>query len=225
MRNLCIIPARGGSKRIPKKNIKTFMGKPILAYPIEAALRSGLFREVMVSTDDDEICSTAIQYGARVPFIRSAENSDDYTPLSLVINEVIESYCKIEMSFDNVCCILPTAVLLNVGLLKKGYDMLCSGCYDSVRTIQKFSYPIQRAYKMDGNNLKYFYPEYEKVRSQDLEPAYHDAGVYYWIRTNAIKHNLIWGGVIISELEAQDIDNLDDWVVAEFKYKILNPEN
>ena len=221
MKNLAIIPARGKSKRIPRKNIKNFLGRPIIAYSIETALGSNLFDEAMVSTDDEEIAQVGKRYGAKVPFMRSAKNSNDSATLSQVIEEVVNEYQKRGVVFENICCILPTAPSLTAKLLRKGYEMLLDEKLDSVRPIQRFSYPTQRAYKLKGKLVEYFHPEYEKVKSQDLEPSYHDAGMFYWIKTNSLKNNLRRGGIEISALEAHDIDSLDDWKMAELKYKAL----
>lgn len=225
MRNLAIIPARGGSKRIPHKNIKDFLGKPIIAYSIEIALKSGLFDEVMVSTDDNEIAEIAKKYGANVPFLRTKKTSDDYATLSQVIDEVIYEYSKKEMNFLYVCCILPTAPFLTVDLLLRGYQDLIDRKLDSVRPIQRFSYPIQRAYKLVDNLVQYFYPEYEKTRSQDLETAFHDSGIYYWIKVESLKSNVLRGGIEISEIESHDIDSIQDWKIAEIKYEIISKFN
>ncbi|MGN6351937.1 MAG: pseudaminic acid cytidylyltransferase [Parafilimonas sp.] len=222
MSNIAIIPARGGSKRIPKKNIKDFLGKPVIAYSIEAALLSGLFEEVMVSTDDEEIAAVAKQYGATAPFMRSQKNADDFATLNDVIEEVLGSYNNEGKKFDNGCCILSTAPFVTAEKLKEAYNLLLQKKFDSVRPIVKFSYPIQRAFKLSPNNsVQMFYPEYLKTRSQDLEPAYHDAGQFYWFRTDKMLTGTNKGGVIISETEAQDIDTIEDWKLAELKTSII----
>ncbi|MEA2042576.1 MAG: pseudaminic acid cytidylyltransferase, partial [Bacteroidota bacterium] len=176
MKNLAIIPARGGSKRIPGKNIKNFLGKPIIAYSVEAALKSELFCEVIVSTDDNEIAEVSKKYGATVPFMRSDENADDHATLSDVIDEVTESYTQRGDKFDYACCILPTSPLLTVQNLEKGFNLLASQKLDSVKPVAAFSYPIQRALKMENGLVEMFQPEHKRTRSQDLEQAYHDAG-------------------------------------------------
>jgi pseudaminic acid cytidylyltransferase len=218
MKNLCIIPARGGSKRIPKKNIKKFLGKPIITYSIEAAVKSELFDEIMVSSDDKEIVEVALRFGANVPFLRSKKNSDDYATIAQVIKEVFENYQNNNIKFDNICCILPTAPLITKGLILKGYKELHNNDFDSVRVIQAYPYPILRAYKMTHGYLSYLCPEYSKSRSQDMESYYHDAGVYYWIKTKSLSNNLKLGGVLVSEMDAHDIDTNEDWEIAEFKY-------
>ena len=221
-KNLAIIPARGGSKRIPKKNIKEFLGKPIIAYSIETALNSNLFDEVMVSTDSEEIAKIAKQYGANVPFLRSKETANDYAPLNEVIVEVKNKYKKTGKEFDFVCMILPTSPLISIENLKKAFDLLKNSNFDSVRPIVRFSFPIQRAFRLtDKNEVLPTNPNDFKKRSQDLEPAFHDAGQFYWIKgekdlsTNKAAFE-------IPEIEAQDIDNEIDWKLAELKYKMLN---
>lgn len=222
MRNLCIIPARGGSKRIPRKNIRNFLGKPIIAYSIEAAIKSELFDEVMVSTDDPEITEVAEKYGAKVPFFRSSENANDFATLADVIDEVKEHYLKLKKKFDNICCILPTAPLVTVENIQKAYDMLNSKNVDSVRPVVRFSYPIQRAVKLDGSGkVSMFNPEHKNTRSQDLEPAFHDAGQFYWMKYDAGLRGANKYGFEISETSVQDIDTEDDWKMAEMKYESL----
>lgn len=219
MKNLAIIPARGGSKRIPRKNIKDFLGKPIIAYSIEAALKSGLFEEVMVSTDDEEIAEIAIQYGAKVPFIRSNDTANDTATLSDVIEEVKKMYLKNDIYFDNICCILPTAPLLKIKTLKKGLDILIETGADSVGPLIRFSYPIQRAVKLiDGKSIM-AYPEYRKTRTQDLESMYHDAAQFYWLKFETAMIGDKKYGFEIPSFEAQDIDNMEDWDLAVYKYK------
>jgi N-acylneuraminate cytidylyltransferase len=219
MPNLCIIPARGGSKRIPRKNIKDFLGKPIIAYSIEVALKSGLFDEVMVSTDDEEIAEIALQYGAKVPFIRSKENADDFATLSDVIEEVKTHYSDSFIYFDRICCILATVPFVTADLLTETLQKMVEEQLDSVRPIIKFSYPPQRAVKLADNKICFVYPEFSKTRSQDLEPIYHDSGMFYWMDYTKGLTGLNKGAIIISEKFAQDIDSVEDWEIAEFKYK------
>ena len=221
MLNLAIIPARGGSKRIPRKNIKDFLGKPIIAYSIQAALKSELFDEVMVSTDDEEIAEIAKKHGAKVPFMRSDKTADDHATLADVLDEVKNEYLKQNKTFDNICCILPTAPLITLENFKKGYDLLLMKNADSVRPIVRFSYPIQRAVKAQDGKLSMFYPEYLKTRSQDLEPAFHDAGQFYWMRFEAGLGDDNKIGFEIPETMAQDIDTTADWKIAELKFKYL----
>jgi pseudaminic acid cytidylyltransferase len=225
MKKLAIIPARGGSKRIPRKNIKDFLGKPIITYSIQTALASNLFDEVMVSTDDEEIAKIAKELGAKVPFLRSKENSDDFATTADVIFEVIEQYEKIGRSFESVCCIYPTAPLITKESLRKGYELLKENNYDSVIPIVKFGFPIQRAVYVNTRKKVHFcQPEHINSRSQDLQSAYHDAGQFCWIKVEAFKsHTQLWtsntGAIILSETEVQDIDNLSDWIIAENKYQ------
>jgi pseudaminic acid cytidylyltransferase len=223
MQSIAIIPARGGSKRIPQKNIRNFLGKPIIAYSIDCALKSGLFSEVMVSTDDEGIASIAKTYGAKIPFYRSQENSNDFATLSDVISEVVECYKEIGKQFDYGCCILPTAPFITIEKLKEALLMLMNQGFDSVRPIVKFSYPLQRAFRLlSDNSVQMFYPEYAQSRSQDLEPAYHDAGQFYWFKTDKMLKGTNKGGMVVNEIEVQDIDTIDDWEIAEIKMKILN---
>src|SRR5690554_5074439 len=161
MKNLAIIPARGGSKRIPRKNIKDFLGKPIIAYSIETALQSGLFDEIMVSTDDEEIASIAIELGASVPFLRSVEQSNDHATLADVIDEVKNRYLSLGRNFDYICCILPTAPFITIELLKKSYMSISTNDkINSIRPVIRFSYPIQRAVKLDEGKISMFYPQH-----------------------------------------------------------------
>lgn len=221
MGNLCIIPARGGSKRIEKKNIKSFLGKPIISYSIKAATDSKLFEEVMVSTDSKEIANLSMQYGAKVPFYRSELASNDFSTISDVVEEVVKSYKEIGKSFNYICCLFPTAPFAFSEMLKKGYDFLRITNADSVRPIVKFGYPIQRSLKLDSTGqITFFFNEFSKSRSQDLQNAYHDAGMFYWMNQNLLVGQKRFA-FEISELECQDIDNVIDWEIAELKYKRL----
>lgn len=224
-KNIAIITARGGSKRIPRKNIKEFCGKPIIAYSIEAALNSKLFTEVMVSTDDEEIAFIAKKHGANVPFYRSAKNSDDYATTADVIMEVIREYEKSGQYFDNICCIYPTAPFVTQEKLIRAYRELNSDT-DAVIPVTSFSYPPQRCFILKSGRIKYKWPEFEKTRSQDLETFYHDAGQFYFMRTEIFKacKTLVTERIIpliIPNMEVQDIDNLDDWKIAELKYQYM----
>jgi len=223
-KNLCIIPARGGSKRIPRKNIKDFLGKPIIAYSIEAALKSNLFDEVMVSTEDEEIAKIAKQYGAKVPFFRSGNNANDFATLADVIDEVKVEYKKQNKSFLKVCCILPTAPLLTIDLLKEGLKRLDENpSLCSIKPILRFSYPIQRAITLNEktNEVKMLNPQHKNTRSQDIEICFHDAGQFYWMKYDEGLRTEPKGGFEISETYAQDIDTLEDWKLAEFKFKFF----
>jgi pseudaminic acid cytidylyltransferase len=222
MRNLAIIPARGGSKRIPKKNIRDFLGKPIIAYSIEAARNCGLFQEVMVSTESEEIASVAKQLGASIPFLRSKKTADDIAPLNEVYLEVVSKYKDTGVSFDTYCLILPTAPLLTADLLYKAYEMLQNTDFDSIRPVVPFEYPIQRAFMMNNSKLDFLFPDYTTTRSQDLEKAYHDAGMFYFIKGGKPMGGNGRGGFEIDPVYAQDIDSEEDWRMAELKYKFIN---
>ncbi|MCX7955045.1 MAG: pseudaminic acid cytidylyltransferase [Bacteroidales bacterium] len=229
MKNLAIIPARGGSKRIPRKNIKPFLGKPIIAYSIETAKQTCLFQEIMVSTDDYEIAEIAQNYGASVPFMRSNETSTDTAHIAQIVEEVLNKYSNLNMHFDNICCIFATAPLMKANKIIEAYNLLLNNNYDSVFPVVPFSYPIQRALRIRDGKAQMFYPEYIFTRSQDLEIAYHDAGQFYWMKTNEfLKQKRFFsnnaGVIILSQLEAQDIDNEDDWKIAELKYKMINAQ-
>jgi pseudaminic acid cytidylyltransferase len=226
MANLCIIPARGGSKRIPRKNIKLFLGKPIIAFSIEAAIKSGLFDEVMVSTEDAEIAEIAIKCGAKVPFLRNLATSCDYATTFDVINEVIREYELLGKVFDFTCCIYACAPFVSQDKLTDSFELLQNKKFDSVFPIMSFGFPIQRALQQKENKVNFFYPEFSMSRSQDLEKSYHDAGQFYWINTKVCleKKQILTdnsGSIIISELEGQDIDNEVDWKLAELKYELL----
>lgn len=223
MKNLAIIPARGGSKRIPRKNVKPFLGKPMLAYSIEAALATGLFDEVMVSTDDEEIAEVARQYGAMVPFMRSAETANDFATLNDVLREVLNKYEEQGKVFDNMCCILATTPMLQPKDISNGFITLINSEFSTIVPIVEFSYPILRSFKMnDDNAIDYNWPEYAKSRSQDLPKAYHDSGTFYWHKINMwLTGKLTRGGVVVCEETVQDIDTEQDWRMAEMKYKLL----
>lgn len=230
MKKIAIITARGGSKRIPQKNIREFCGKPILAYSIEAALQSGLFEEVMISTDDEKIAEIGRNYGAKVPFYRSEKTANDYATTSEVLLEVLEEYEKRGEHFDVCCCIYPTAPFVTAGKLKKAMDMLLSSDADTLIPVVSFSYPPQRGMIVREGRLVFEYPQYIDTRSQDLTPHYHDVGQFYCFRVEAYKRNrrLMLGNIlpmIVSELEVQDIDNLTDWEIAEMKYRLMKEES
>lgn len=222
MRKLCIIPARGGSKRIPRKNIKDFFGKPIIAYSIETAIKSNLFDEIMVSTDDVEIERIAIKYGAKVPFKRSSEKANDSAILADVIIEVIEQYKKIEKEFDEVCCLLPTAVLTKAEHLQLAIDKLHKMSVTAIISIIKYGTPVERALAVMDDLIK-INPQYMNVRSQDLQPHYFDAGQFYWLKTKEfLEERKIFmdkaSYIELAEYEAQDVDTLEDWKMLEIKY-------
>lgn len=222
MKRIAIITARGGSKRIPRKNIKEFCGKPILCYSIEAALSSNVFDEVMVSTDDEEIAEVAKKAGANVPFLRSAETSNDFATTRDVLLEVVQKYQEIGQEYDEMCCIYPTAPFVTAEKLKKGIEVLEKNGADEVCPVVRFSFPPQRCYVMKEGFLHFKYPEYQNARSQDLEPYYHDCGQFYMYQVDSFLHNKQeeWKlfPMVMPEMEVQDIDNEEDWKIAEIKY-------
>ncbi len=226
--NIAIITARGGSKRIPKKNIKDFLGKPMIGYSIKVAIESKLFNEVIVSTDDEEIAGIAKQFGATVPFMRSAKNADDFATTADVLLEVINDLEKSNQRYSNACCIYPTSPLLQIESLQKGYEVLTNENYTSVFPIVKFGYPIQRCLQVDDTNkVSMKWEENLNKRSQDLQPLYHDAGMFYWLNIESFKKEQKLftsnsGAIVLDETQVQDIDNLTDWKMAELKYKMLN---
>ena len=229
MKNIAIITARGGSKRIPRKNIKEFCGKPILAYSIEAALNAGVFDTVMVSTDDEEIAGIARQYGAEVPFFRSENTSNDYATTNDVLLEVLTEYEKRGTSYELACCIYPTAPFVTSDKLKGAVAQLVQSDADTLIPVVAFSYPPQRAMIVKEGRLIFEYPQYLDSRSQDLEPHYHDVGQFYVFRTQAFRKNkkLMVGNIlplVVSELEVQDIDNQTDWEIAEMKYRLMKDQ-
>jgi pseudaminic acid cytidylyltransferase len=226
VKSLAVIPARGGSKRIRGKNIRVFAGKPIIAYSIASALESGVFDEVMVSTDVEEVSNISIEWGAKVPFLRSQENAGDMSTLTDVVLEVVHRYASEGITFDAVCCILPTAPFIQPGDLVRGFEMLGTGSWDSVIPVVRFGYPIQRALRFVDQKVEMFHPEHMFTRSQDLEPAFHDAGQFYWLRADVFcQERTIFlpmtGGIEVPESRVQDIDNEEDWRLAEIKFASL----
>jgi N-acylneuraminate cytidylyltransferase len=229
MNTLCIIPARGGSKRIPRKNIRNFLGKPIIAYSIEAAVKSGIFSEVMISTDDAEIAGIAKEYGAQVPFFRSPKNSSDMAFTVPVLLEVLDEYQKLGKNFAAVACVYPCAPFVSLDLLKQASEVLQSGA-DSVAPLIRYSAPPQRRLVVRDGIATMLHPENYNRRSQDFEAEYQDAGQFYFLRTEALRKDpMLYCGVckpvIISESDAQDIDNEEDWRMAEFKYQALHTKH
>lgn len=218
--NLCIITARGGSKRIPRKNIKDFMGKPMIYYAINAAIKSEIFDEIMVSTDDEEIATIAKNLGAKVPFMRSKENSNDFATTSDVLNEVLLTYKNLGFEIKNYACIYPCVPFLNGEILKTAYkEFINSKCLE-LTSVVRFSFPIQRAFRLENGFLEYTEPSNASKRSQDLEPTFHDAGMFYFYKNEGQTNNKNLP-FEIDEMLAQDIDTLKDWEIAELKYKIL----
>lgn len=224
---IAIITARGGSKRIPRKNIKEFCGKPIIEYPINAALQSGIFDEVMVSTDDEEIARISKSAGANVPFLRSEKTSNDFASTRDVLMEVLMEYEKRGKKFDYMVCLYPTNPFITAQRIREAINILEKEQCEEVVPVVQFSFPPQRAYVLDKENgLKYKWEKYKNTRSQDLEPFYQDAGQFYCynIAEYLADSGNIEGKVcpiILSEREVQDIDNEDDWEMAQLKYERL----
>ncbi|MFK5936799.1 MAG: pseudaminic acid cytidylyltransferase [Sulfurimonas sp.] len=223
---VAIIPARGGSKRIPKKNIKDFFGKPLIAYSIEVALASNLFEKVIVTTDDEIIAKIAKQYGAEVPFIRPAELSDDFTGTADVINHTID-YLKAQgENYEYICTIYATAPLLQKEYLIEGYEKLKQSDAINAFSATSMPFPIQRTFKLNNNGrCEMFTPEHYMTRSQDLKEAYQDAGQFYWTRLNKKSDEIMFGNdsipIVLPRHLVQDIDTLEDWERAEYMYEIL----
>lgn len=226
MNSVAIITARGGSKRIPRKNIRDFCGRPIIAYSIEAALASNLFDEVMVSTDDEEIATVARKWGASVPFMRSKGASNDRATTADVISEVIEEYRHRGRNFDIFCCIYPTAPFLDKGELCAAWRMMEEGAA-SVLPVTSFDFPPQRGLNVlpDGT-VQYAYPEFSETRSQDLISMVHDCGRFYMAKTDSYlaAGTMLMDGckpLFIDPVAVQDIDTPEDWMLAEAKYRFL----
>jgi len=218
--NIAIIPARGGSKRIPRKNIKDFCGQPMIAYAIEAAKASKLFDHIIVSTDDEEIAEVAKQWGAEVPFMRPAELSNDYTATVPVIAHGVQVCRELGWNPDNVCCIYPGVPFLQVEDLKGALTLLLKSDCDYSFPITEFPSAIQRALRrLDSGQMQPFYPQYELTRTQDLEPAFHDAGQFYWGKADAWLHNpkvhSSGVGYVVPNWRVVDIDTPEDWKRAE----------
>ncbi len=227
---IAIIPARGGSKRIPNKNIKLFHGKPIIAYAIENTLNSGLFDEVFVSTDDLKIAEIAQNLGATVPVFRSSENADDFATTSDVLIEVLEYYNGLGLKLQTACCIYPTTPLLTPIDLIAANDIFYKEKYDVLLSCVAFDSPIQRAFELNtASEVILREPQFINMRSQDLPKTYHDAGAFYFFDVNTFLQNRsLWLGRIgahpLPDSKVQDIDTLEDWKLAEIKFQLLNNE-
>ena len=228
MQNSCvaIIPARGGSKRIPRKNIKLFHGKPLIAYSIEVAIKSKLFSKVIVSTDDEEIAKIARIYGADVPFLRPKELSDDFTGTGAVVNHTLEYLKSVGENYDFVCTIYATAPFLDEKYLIEGFEKLKNSSAKNAFSCTSMPFPIQRTFKITTEQrCEMFWPENFMTRSQDLEEAYQDAGQFYWTNLNINSNEIIFGKdsipIILPRHLVCDIDTLEDWTRAEFMYKSL----
>lgn len=226
--NIAIIPARGGSKRIPRKNIKEFHGKPLIAYSIEAAIESKCFDRIIVSTDDNEIAEVARRYGAEVPFIRPAEIANDYATTMDVIEHALSWLIQNGESIKYVCCIYATAPFISSMAIRTGFDVIVKDNFNYAFSATSYPFPIQRAVKIDNDGtIHMFMPEHMNTRSQDLEEAFHDAGQFYWGRSVAFLDKLpVFSStsfaVILPRETVQDIDTLEDWSNAELMYKVLN---
>jgi pseudaminic acid cytidylyltransferase len=224
---LCIIPARGGSKRIPRKNINDFLGKPMIAYSIEAALESGCFDRVIVSTDDIEIAQIAAKFGAEVPFMRPKELANDQADTLSVIKHAIEWVELQENEVKEVCCLYATAPFVQGDSIKLAYEQLKETNADYCFTVTSFSFPIQRAFKVTKQKrIEMFYPSHLNTRSQDLEEAYHDAGQFYWGKADAFKQlkplfSEYASPFVLPRYLVQDIDTSEDWLRAEMMYRVL----
>jgi N-acylneuraminate cytidylyltransferase len=227
---VAIITARGGSKRIPRKNIKSFNGIPIIKYSIDAALDAGIFDEVMVSTDDQEIADLAVNFGAKVPFLRTLENSNDFATTADVIKEVVLKYRELGIQYEYFACIYPTAPFVNAEKLRKAMDLLFQTNADCVLPVVRYSYPIQRSLKIENGRTVMIWPENYLSRSQDLMPVFHDCGQFYCMKTESLlKQMKLFAEHTIPmempELEVQDIDNENDWKLAEIKYQFFNKKS
>ncbi len=224
---LCVIPARGGSKRIPRKNIRPFCGKPILAYSIEAALETGLFDRVMVSTDDKEIAEVAQAHGAEIPFLRPRELADDHTGTNAVARQAIEWHQRQGYAVDHACCLYATAPFVRAADLMAAYAQLCESGKSFVFSVAKARFSVQRALRMtDGGEVEAMYPEFYASRSQDMEPAYHDAGQFYWGTAAAfLEDRMLYSrlarGYVLPHYRVQDIDDEEDWMHAEMMFEVL----
>lgn len=225
---IAVIPARGGSKRIPRKNIRLFCGKPILAYSIAAAHETGLFDEVVVSTDDEEIASVACASGATTPFIRPREIADDFTGTNAVVKHAIAWFNEHGRAITHACCIYATAPLVQARFVREGYDMLTRSDAAFAFSVTSYAFPIQRALRLTTcDRVDALYPEHRMTRSQDLEAVYHDAGQFYWGTASAFIEDLpLFSprsiGVVLPRFLVQDIDTLEDWEQAEFMYQAVH---
>ena len=227
---LAVIPARGGSKRIPRKNIKLFGGKPMIAWSIEAALRSGRFDQVVVSTDDAEIADVARAYGATVPFVRPADLSNDHAGTIPVIQHAIDWFVQHGQTPDTVCCIYATAPFVQHEDIQRGLDSLLLHDCDYAFAVTSYAFPIQRAVRLlENGRVEMFDHRYESTRSQDLVEAYHDAGQFYWGTATAwLEARPIFGDgsvpIILPRHRVQDIDTSEDWLRAEWLFKAIQME-
>lgn len=225
MRCVCIIPARGQSKRIPQKNIKEFYGRPIISYAIEKANGLNLFESIVVSTDDSEIKLVAENFGATVPYLRKDEIASDFSTIADVVNDTLLNLRNSGEKYDYACCLLATSVMVSADSIVAGLNQLKSGNFDSVVSVVKYKHPIQRALIDTEGKIEFLNPEYRNSRSQDLKEHFHDAGQWYWFRLEDGLIKNYWpnntGFLQLREMEFQDIDTDEDWKLAELKYKII----
>ena len=229
--NVAIIPARGGSKRIPRKNIREFAGQPIISYSIRAARQAGIIDQIIVSTDDEEIASVARDFGAEIPFVRPPEISEDYSGTNEVVAHAISWLVSNGAKLNAVCCIYATAPLIEATDIASGYEVLTSGNWNYVFSATTYAFPVYRAFKLDGGEqISMLWPEHQTTRSQDLPDTYHDAGQFYWGKPQAFldslpifdKHSTI---VRVPRHRVQDIDTFEDWAHAEALYAALSDSN
>ena len=226
-KTVAIIPARGGSKRIPRKNIKDFFGKPLIAYSIEVALKSKLFEKVIVSTDDEEIANVAIKYGATVPFIRPKELSDDFTGTGAVVEHTINYLKENGENYDFICTIYATAPFIQEKYLVEGFEKLKNSNAKNTFSCTSMPFPIQRTFKItQDDRCEMFWKENFMKRSQDLEEAYQDAGQFYWTNLSIESNEIVFGKdsvpIVLPRYLVQDIDTLEDWSRAEYMYEVIN---
>ncbi|MDF0497941.1 pseudaminic acid cytidylyltransferase [Bradyrhizobium yuanmingense] len=225
---IAVIPARGGSKRIPRKNIRPFCGRPIISYSIDAARQSGLFDEIIVSTDDEEIAAVSRQLGAATPFVRPREIADDFTGTNAVVKHAVTWFRERGNEVSHACCIYATAPLIQPRYLCEGHDALTRSDAAFAFSVTSYAFPIQRAVRITtSGRVDAFYPEHRLTRSQDLEPAYHDAGQFYWGTADAFRDDVpLFSersiGIVLPRKYVQDIDTLEDWEQAEYMFRTIS---
>ncbi|KYK46045.1 pseudaminic acid cytidylyltransferase [Bradyrhizobium liaoningense] len=225
---IAVIPARGGSKRIPRKNIRPFCGKPIISYSIDAARQSGLFDEIVVSTDDEEIAAVSRQLGATTPFVRPREIADDFTGTNAVVKHAVAWFLERGNQISHACCIYATAPLIQPRYLREGHDALTRSDAAFAFSVTSYAFPIQRAVRITtSGRVDALYPEHRLTRSQDLEPAYHDAGQFYWGTRDAFRDDVpLFSersiGIVLPRKYVQDIDTLEDWEQAEYMFRAIS---
>jgi len=225
---IAVIPARGGSKRIPRKNIRPFCGRPIISYSIDAARQSGLFDEIVVSTDDEEIATVSRQLGATTPFVRPREIADDFTGTNAVVKHAVTWFLERGNQISHACCIYATAPLSQPRYLREGHDALTRSDAAFAFSVTSYAFPIQRAVRITtSGRVDPFHPEHRATRSQDLEPAYHDAGQFYWGTAAAFRDDVpLFSersiGIVLPRKYVQDIDTREDWEQAEYMFRAIS---